>query len=204
MKREVLAPPHDLAKRESLPPPSSSRETPVKEMSSKEMSSKEMSSREAPPAAAPVAQPTPTPLARPAASEGKVTVPATPHRFVWPVKGKILVPCGPAGGGQKSDGIDIQAATGEPVRAADGGTVVYAGSEVASLGNLVLIQHPGGYITAYGNNEALLVKKGDTVKKGQTIAKAGKSGGASSPRVHFEVRRGGSKTVDPLSVLPAP
>jgi murein DD-endopeptidase MepM/ murein hydrolase activator NlpD len=81
--------------------------------------------------------------------------------------------------------------------------VVYAGSEVAHLGNLLLVQHPGGYITAYGNNEALLVKKGDTVKTGQTIAKAGSSGGASSPRVHFEVRRGGSRTIDPTTVLPA-
>ena len=112
------------------------------------------------------------------------------------------MPYGTAGG-QKSDGIDIQAETGEPVKAADGGKVVYAGSEVAHLGNLLLIQHPGGYITAYGNNEALLVKKGDEVKKGQTIAKAGSSGGVASPRVHFEVRRGSSRTIDPTTVLPA-
>ena len=59
----------------------------------------------------------------------------------------------------------------------------------------------GGYITAYGNNEALLVKKGDEVKKGQTIARAGATGGAASPRLHFEVRRGGAKTIDPMTVL---
>jgi TPR repeat protein len=88
-------------------------------------------------------------------------------------------------------------------KAADGGTVVYVGSEVAHLGNLVLVQHPGGYITAYGNNEAVLVKKGEEVKKGETIAKAGSSGGAASPRLHFEVRRGGSRTIDPMTVLPA-
>ena len=76
-------------------------------------------------------------------------------------------------------------------------------AKCAHLGNLVLVQHPGGYITAYGNNEALLVKKGDEVKKGQTIAKAGSSGGAASPRLHFEVRRGGSRTIDPMTVLPA-
>ena len=68
------------------------------------------------------------------------------------------------------------------MKAADGGTVIYAGSDVAHLGNLLLVQHQGGYITAYGNNEALLVKKGDAVKKGQTIAKAGNSGGVASPR----------------------
>ena len=88
------------------------------------------------------------------------------------------------------------------MKAADGGKVVYDGDGVPHLGNLLLVEHSAGYITAYGNNEALLVKKGDEVKKGQTIAKAGDSGGATSPRVHFEVRRGGSKTVDPASVLP--
>ena len=149
----------------------------------------------------------PTPLAPPereAAKPESVTVAATPPpRMSWPVNGKILVPYGTAAGGQKNDGIDIQATAGESVKAADGGTVIYAGSDVAHLGNLLLVQHPGGYITAYGNNESLLVKKGDAVKKGQVIAKAGSSGGVASPRVHFEVRRGGSKTIDPTTVLPA-
>ncbi len=149
----------------------------------------------------------PTPLAAPereAAKSESVTVAATPPpRMAWPVNGKILAPYGTAAGGQKNDGIDIQATAGESVKAADGGTVIYAGSDVAHLGNLLLVQHPGGYITAYGNNESLLVKKGDAVKKGQVIAKAGTSGGAASPRVHFEVRRGGSKTIDPTTVLPA-
>jgi murein DD-endopeptidase MepM/ murein hydrolase activator NlpD len=150
----------------------------------------------------------PTPLAAPASEAPKsepVSVAATPPppRMSWPVNGKILAPYGTAAGGQKNDGIDIQATAGESVKAADGGTVIYAGSDVAHLGNLLLVQHPGGYITAYGNNEALLVKKGDAVKKGQVIAKAGSSGGAASPRVHFEVRRGGSKTIDPMTVLPA-
>ena len=72
----------------------------------------------------------------------------------------------------------------------------------AHLGNLLLVEHSGGYITAYGNNEALLVKKGDEVKKGQTIARAGATGGAASPRLHFEVRRGGNQTLDPVTVLP--
>lgn len=156
-----------------------------------------------PPRSAAPGQPPPSP----AASETNVTVPATPPatpppRMAWPIKGKILAPYGTGAGGQKNDGIDIQAEPGAPVKAADDGTVVYSGSEVAHLGNLLLVQHPGGYITAYGNNEALLAKKGDTVKKGQTIAKAGSSGGATSPRVHFEVRRGGSRTVDPMTVLP--
>jgi murein DD-endopeptidase MepM/ murein hydrolase activator NlpD len=166
-------------KRETLPPPSQSE----------------------PPRSAAPGQPTPL---SPAAAETSVSVPATPPpRMAWPIKGKVLVPYGAAAGGQKNDGIDIQAETGAPVKAADGGTVVYVGSEVAHLGNLVLVQHPGGYITAYGNNEEVLVKKGDEVKKGQAIAKAGNSGGAPSPRLHFEVRRGGSRTIDPTTVLPA-
>ena len=115
--------------------------------------------------------------------------------------GKIVTPYGSANG-QKSDGIDIATTNGAPVKAADGGKVVYAGDGVPKLGNLVLVEHSAGYITAYGNNDALLVKKGDEVKKGQTIAKAGNSGGAASPRVHFEVRRGGAKTLDPTTVLP--
>lgn len=157
---------------------------------------------EPPRSAAPAASGQPTPLS-PAAADSSVTVTATPPRFAWPIKGKILAPYGSAAGGQKNDGIDIQAEPGAPVKAADGGSVVYAGSEVAHLGHLLLVQHAGGYITAYGNNEALLVKKGDAVKKGQTIAKAGSSGGVSSPRLHFEVRRGGSRTVDPMTMLPA-
>jgi murein DD-endopeptidase MepM/ murein hydrolase activator NlpD len=170
-------------KRESLPPPGQS---------------------DPPRSAAPPAAGQPTPLSPAAAeSNSSVTVPATPPpRLAWPIKGKILASYGAAAGGQKNDGIDIQADPGAPVKAADGGTVVYVGSEVAHLGNLVLVQHPGGYITAYGNNEAVLVKKGEEVKKGETIAKAGSSGGASSPRLHFEVRRGGSRTIDPTTVLP--
>lgn len=176
-------------KREGLPPPPAKGEAPTSA---------------APPAAHTAAAGQPTPLS-PTAGETSVTVPATPPppRLAWPMTGKILAPYGTAAGGQKNDGIDIQATTGQPVKAADGGTVIYAGSDVAHLGNLLLVQHPGGHITAYGNNETLLVKKGDVVKKGQEIAKAGSSGGAASPRLHFEVRRGGSKTIDPMTVLPA-
>ncbi|NQW54767.1 MAG: M23 family metallopeptidase [Rhodospirillales bacterium] len=149
---------------------------------------------EAPRSAAPAGEPTPL---------GKsVSVPATPPpRMSWPVNGKVVSSYGTSGG-QKNDGIDIAAAKGAPVKAADGGKVVYAGGEVAKMGNLLLIEHPGGYITAYGNNEELLVKKGDTVKKGQTIAKVGNSGGSANPQLHFEVRRAG-KTIDPTTVLPA-
>ena len=152
---------------------------------------------EAPRSAAPAGEP--TPLSKASQS---VTVPATPPaRMIWPVHGKVVSSYGTSGG-QKNDGIDIAAAKGTPVKAAEGGKVVYAGGEVARMGNLLLIEHSGGYITAYGNNEELLVKKGDTVKKGQTIARVGNSGGTAEPQLHFEVRRSG-KTIDPKTVLGA-
>lgn len=171
--------PPGAVKKEALPPPSGAKEA----------------SRED---HGPAATREPTPLGKPAA----VAPPPGPTpRFQWPLRGKILTPYG-ENGGQKSDGIDIAADNGAPVKAADGGTVVYSGDGVPHLGNLLLIEHSAGYITAYGNNESLLVKKGDKVAKGQTIARAGSSGGAASPRVHFEVRRGGAKTIDPMTVLP--
>ena len=139
----------------------------------------------------------PTPLGPPTK---EVTVNASPPRFEWPVHGKVVGSYGGAGG-QKNDGIDIAAEKGAPVRAADSGTVVYAGNEVKSMGNLLLIRHNGGYITAYGDNAELLVKKDDVVKKGQAIAKVG-TNAAGEGHLHFEVRRG-NKTVDPVSVLPA-
>jgi lipoprotein NlpD len=150
----------------------------------------------APPPSAPSAG-EPTPLSPPASAAPS----GPPPRFEWPVHGKVLSSYGPKSGGQKNDGIDIQAEKGAAVKAADSGTVVYAGSEVRGMGNLLLISHASGYITAYAHNESLLVKKGDTVKKGQTIAHVGNSGGTPDPQLHFEVRRG-NKTVDPTTVLP--
>jgi murein DD-endopeptidase MepM/ murein hydrolase activator NlpD len=149
---------------------------------------------EAPRSAAPAGEPTPL-------SKTSASAPAKPPaaKMIWPVNGKIVSGYGTSGG-QKNDGIDIAAAKGTPVKAAEGGRVVYAGNEVARMGNLLLIEHPGGYITAYGNNESLAVKKGDVVKKGQTIARVGNSGGTAEPQLHFEVRRSG-RTIDPTTVL---
>jgi murein DD-endopeptidase MepM/ murein hydrolase activator NlpD len=180
-------------KKEALPPPPGARE------SAREGGREaDRESRTASAAPGPAATGEPTPLGHHAE---KAPPPGATPRFQWPLRGKILTPYGDSGG-QKSDGIDIAADNGAPVKAADGGKVVYAGDGVPRLGNLLLIEHSAGYITAYGNNESLLVKKGDTVKKGQTIARAGSSGGAASPRLHFEVRRGGAKTIDPMTVLP--
>ncbi len=148
-----------------------------------------------PPRSAAPGQPTPlSPVA---------TAPTGPlPKLDWPLQGKVIGSYGPKAGGQKNDGIDIQADKGAAVKAADGGIVVYAGSKVRGMGNLLLVDHSNGYITAYAHNESLLVKEGDEVKRGQTIARVGNSGGVSDPRLHFEVRRG-NRTIDPITVLPA-
>jgi murein DD-endopeptidase MepM/ murein hydrolase activator NlpD len=125
-------------------------------------------------------------------------------RFPWPVRGRILASYGNAPGGGHNDGINIAAPRGTPVRAIDGGTVAYAGNEVKGYGNLVLIKHANGWISAYAHLDGLSVKLGETIAAGQVIAKVGDSGGVSEPQLHFELRRG-KRPVDPKEFLaPAP
>ena len=120
--------------------------------------------------------------------------------FAWPVEGPLLSTFGPKGGGITNDGIDIAAERGTPVLAAESGVVVYAGSELRGLGNLLLIRHADGWITAYAYNERILVGRGESVTRGQPVATAGATGSAETPRVHFEIRRG-TRAVDPLQYL---
>ncbi|WP_342362920.1 peptidoglycan DD-metalloendopeptidase family protein [Terrarubrum flagellatum] len=116
--------------------------------------------------------------------------------FRWPARGRII--SGFRNNG--NDGINIAVPEGTPVKAADEGTVAYAGSELKGYGNLVLVRHANGYVSAYAHNGDLKVKKGDPVKRGQTIATSGQSGNVSSPQLHFEIRKG-STPVDPASYL---
>jgi murein DD-endopeptidase MepM/ murein hydrolase activator NlpD len=116
--------------------------------------------------------------------------------FRWPARGRIIQ--GFKAGG--NDGIDISVPAGTSVRAAESGEVVYAGDGLKGYGNLVLIKHPNGYVTAYANNAELDVKKGEQVKRGQIIAKSGDTGNVNSPQLHFELRKG-STPVDPTSYL---
>ena len=118
--------------------------------------------------------------------------------FNWPVEGRLLNKFGPGGGG---DGIDIAVAEGTPVKAALGGDVIYAGNSLSGYGNLVLLRHEDGLVTAYAYNQELLVKKGVRVLQGEVIANSGKTGAAREAALHFEVRRG-TQPVDPLSFLP--
>lgn len=120
--------------------------------------------------------------------------------FIWPVKGELIAEFGPMGKGQNNDGINIAAARGTPVRAIENGVVAYAGNELKGFGNLLLIKHADGWISAYAHNDQLLVHKGDSVKRGQQISTVGSSGGVDSPQLHFELRRG-TEAVDPVGHL---
>ncbi|MHA1597529.1 MAG: peptidoglycan DD-metalloendopeptidase family protein [Alphaproteobacteria bacterium] len=120
--------------------------------------------------------------------------------FAWPVRGKVLSSFGAKQNGLQNDGINIQAAVGASVKAAENGVVAYAGNELRGFGNLLLIKHSGGWITAYAHNRELLVKRGEKIKKGQAIARVGSSGGVKTPQLHFELRKG-KRAVDPLKHL---
>jgi murein DD-endopeptidase MepM/ murein hydrolase activator NlpD len=116
------------------------------------------------------------------------------------VKGRIIANFGARPNGVQNDGINLAVPAGTPVHAADDGVVAYAGNELKGYGNLVLIRHANGYVSAYANASELLVKRGDTVKRGQVIANAGQTGNVTSPQLHFEIRKG-SVPVDPTKYL---
>lgn len=121
-------------------------------------------------------------------------------KFNWPVKGAVVANYGVSDFGRRNDGVNIAAPAGTPVRAAANGEVVYRGSELDGFGNLLLIKHAEGYVTAYAHTDAMLVKNGEIVRQGQVIAKVGQTGAVSSPQLHFEVRRN-LKAVDPTALL---
>ncbi|MDE0538924.1 MAG: LysM peptidoglycan-binding domain-containing M23 family metallopeptidase [Rhodospirillales bacterium] len=133
-----------------------------------------------------------------------VRVPPPPRKqgggFSWPVRGKVLSSFGPKGGGLHNDGINIAAPKGAAVKAAENGVVAYAGNEIRGYGNLLLIRHSGGWITAYAHADKLLVQRGDKVNKGQVIARVGHTGNVVSPQLHFEIRKG-KQAVNPIRHL---
>ena len=107
---------------------------------------------------------------------------------------------GPTPNGQQNDGINLALPEGTPVKAAEDGVVAYAGNELKGYGNLVLVRHANGYVTAYAHAKELLVKRGEQVKRGQTIAVSGQTGSVNAPQLHFEIRKG-SSPLDPMRFL---
>lgn len=156
--------------------------------------------------------PPPAPAARPEPSAEKpeqvasvepaaAGLPARAGRvFLWPVTGRVISDFGPKGGGMHNDGINIAAPKGTSIRAAENGVVVYAGNELRGFGNLLLLRHADGWMTAYAHADELLVARGDRVRRGQVIARVGATGNVSAPQVHFEIRRG-SRAVNPRDYL---
>jgi murein DD-endopeptidase MepM/ murein hydrolase activator NlpD len=146
----------------------------------------------------------------PAAANVRLAMPAPPAAanpngapgFRWPARGRIVNNFGARVNGATNDGIDLAVPEGTPVRAADDGVVAYAGNELKGYGNLVLVRHANGFVTAYANGNELLVKRNDQVHKGQVVMKSGQTGNAAAPQLHFEVRKN-SAPVDPTQYLPA-
>ncbi len=148
----------------------------------------------------PLAVPAPLPAPAPVAS-----APATPSagapRFIWPVRGRIVAGFGDLGNGRFNDGVNLAVTKGESVKVAADGVVLFA-QTMRGFGNLILVRHPGNWLTAYAHNDTLLVARGTSVKRGEVIARAGQTGTVTSPQLHFEVRRG-SKPVNPVQYLPS-
>lgn len=122
--------------------------------------------------------------------------------FAWPVKGSVISDFGSTADGSRNDGINIATRMDAPIRAAASGSVTYAGDELKDYGNLVLIRHADGYVTAYAHADRLVVQRGDLVAKGQVIGYAGKTGDVNSPQLHFEIRHE-TTPVDPRPLLVA-
>ena len=130
-------------------------------------------------------------------------IPQTERRFLWPVNGRVISPFGGNANGGRNDGINIAVSRGAPIHAAGSGEVTYVGNELKGYGNLILIRHENGFITAYAHAERVDVKRGDRVERGQVIGSAGSTGDVSQPQLHFELRHG-TTPVDPMPYLVVP
>ncbi len=158
-----------------------------------------------PAALAPVAAPPgrkPEAKPKPAAKPPPARIAKSKGLFIWPIRGRILSSYGPKGEGLHNDGINIAAPRGSPVHAAGSGTVAYAGNELRGFGNLLLIRHAGGWVTAYAHNQKLLVRRGQKVRQGQAIARVGSTGSVIQSQLHFEIRRG-RRAINPARQLAA-
>ena len=153
-----------------------------------------------PPVAKPAPQPAPRPKPKP--QSASVATPGKSGGFLAPVEGPIIAGFGNQADGRRNDGVNIAAPKGSPVRASDGGEVVYAGDALQGYGNLVLVKHKNGWVTAYAHLDSILAKRGEKVRRGQTIGTVGSSGGVARPQLHFEMRRN-NKAVDPRGRLAA-
>lgn len=142
----------------------------------------------------------PAKASKPVADKKPVITARSSSKFSWPVRGKILSNYGAKTNGLFNDGINISAAIGTTVVAAENGVVVYAGNEVKGMGNLVIVQHSDGWMTVYAHMDSMLVRRGARVSVGQKIGTVGKTGKVDKPQLHFEVRKG-TKAYNPIQYL---
>jgi murein DD-endopeptidase MepM/ murein hydrolase activator NlpD len=150
--------------------------------------------------AAPIVVASAPPAAAAVVDDAADTPSANGTTFRWPVRGRIISSFGAKPNGERNDGINLAVPEGTSVKAAEAGTVIYSGNELAGYGNLVLIRHADGWVSAYAHNGDIIVKRGDQIRRGQVIAHAGMTGSVNAPQVHFELRRG-AKPVNPLDYL---
>jgi murein DD-endopeptidase MepM/ murein hydrolase activator NlpD len=138
----------------------------------------------------------------PAAPQASAPAPkaesATGSGFRWPVRGRVISEFGKKPNGERNDGINMAVPEGTAVKAAEDGTVIYSGNELKSYGNLILVRHENGWVSAYAHNSELKVKRGEQVRRGQIVALSGMSGGVTTPQVHFELRKDATP-VNPIS-----
>ncbi len=139
---------------------------------------------------------------RPPAAPPQTAASAVPGQFIWPLQGQIVSTFGPKEGGLFNDGVNIAAAAGTPVTAAAAGRVAYVGNELKGFGNLVLVRHADGWVTAYAHLMDFAVRKDDQLRQGQMLGRVGATGSVRSPQLHFEIRRNRA-AVDPLKLLGA-
>lgn len=154
----------------------------------------------------------PTPVLRPDIKESRIASELVPdpntarlftpsqYGFIWPTNGKVISRFGPKEGGLHNDGINIKAPYGSPVRAAADGTVVYAGNELRGYGNLLVVKHDQGYMSAYAHLADMMVKKGDQLRRGTLIGHIGNTGNIDTAQLHFGIRKG-KKALDPEQYL---
>ena len=174
-----------MAMSQPAPQPAQPRTVPVERVASAPTQTARMATQEPP-----------TTVTAAASSEPAGAIPS----FRWPVHGRVIAGFGPKTNGGQNDGINLAVPEGTPIKAAEDGVVAYAGNELKGYGNLVLIRHANGFVSAYANAKELLVKRGDSIKRGQVIANAGQTGNVTSPQLHFEIRKG-STPVDPTKYL---
>lgn len=187
----------------AAPPPAAQAKALSAPANSKTEAKAKAQPKSAPPAAASPQQPELASVATPESEPPTTNVVRAGHgglSFRWPAKGRIIAGFGPRTNGQTNDGINIALPEGTPIKAAEDGVVAYAGNELKGYGNLVLVRHADGYVTAYAHAKELLVKRGDPIKRGQTIARSGQTGNVDAPQLHFEIRKGPSP-IDPMPHL---